>query len=165
MAVIGAIRDKGRYVLIGFVGLALVTFILTGFFDSFGGGPTQVINGTVAGEEVNMETFAKYVNQFQMNDMQQAQQQGREVTERDAEQSADRAWQLTVDEQLLETEYEALGIDVSDQEFTAYLYGEDGFSLMPDIQQNFSDPTTGKLNVKKQLIHNKLNNGRTRKTV
>ena len=148
MAVIGAIRDKGRYVLIGFVGLALVTFILTGFFDSFGGGPTQVINGTVAGEEVNMETFAKYVNQFQMNDMQQAQQQGREFTERDAEQSADRAWQLTVDEQLLETEYEALGIDVSDQEFTAYLYGEDGFSLMPDIQQNFSDPATGKVNVK-----------------
>ncbi len=148
MAVIGAIRDKGRYVLIGFVGLALVTFILTGFFDSFGGGPTQISNGTVAGEDVNMETFQKYVSQFQMNDMQQAQQQGREYTERDAEQSADRAWQLTVDEQLLETEYEALGIDVSDQEFTAYLYGEDGFTLMPDIQQNFSDPTTGKLNVK-----------------
>jgi peptidyl-prolyl cis-trans isomerase D len=148
MAVIGAIRDKGRYVLIGFVGLALVTFILTGFFDSFGSGPTQVTFGTVAGEDVNMETFNKYVNQIQMNDMQQAQQQGREYTERDAEESANRAWQLTVDEQLLEKEYEALGIDVSDQEFTSYLYGEDGFSLMPDIQQNFSDPTTGKLNVK-----------------
>lgn len=148
MAIIGAIRDKGRYVLIGFVGLALVTFILTGFFDSFGGGPERGNIGTIDGEEVNSENYEKYVNQFMMSDQQSFQQQGREYTDRDKEQSEDRAFQLAVDEQLLEKEYEALGIDVSEQEFTSYLYGEDGFTLLPDIQQNFVDPATGKFNPK-----------------
>jgi hypothetical protein len=101
MAIIGTIRDKGRYVLIGFVGLALVTFILTGFFDSFGGGPVQGNLGTIDGEEVNVDNYNKYVNQFMLSDQQSFQQQQREYTDRDKEQSEDRAFQLAVDEQLL----------------------------------------------------------------
>jgi len=60
----------------------------------------------------------------------------------------DRAWQATVDELTLSKEFEALGVDVSENEFTAYLYGTDGFPLLSDIQQGFTDPATGKFNAK-----------------
>ena len=69
----------------------------------------------------------------------QYQQQGREYTDRDREQSADRAWAGTVSEILLQKEYDALGIEVSDQELDSYLYGEDGFPLLPDIARSFAD--------------------------
>ncbi len=62
MAIIGTIRDKGRYFLIGFVGLALITFILTGIPDALGGGPEKGNLGTVDGEEVDAKNYDKYVN-------------------------------------------------------------------------------------------------------
>lgn len=148
MAIIGKIHDKGRYILVGIVGLALLTFIFTSFFDVMGS-RTQAGNiGTIAGEVISPEKYEENRMLAQQNAMMQAQQQQREFTERDMEQSADQAFSATVDEILLEKEYEALGIEVSDGEFNAYLYGEEGFSLLPEIQQNFSDSVTGQFNPK-----------------
>ena len=43
---------------------------------------------------------------------------------------------------------DALGIEVSPTEFDAYLYGEDGFTVMPDLAQSFIDSTTGQFSSK-----------------
>lgn len=145
MAIIGKIRDQ-RYLLVGITGLALLTFILTGLFDGVGSGGERGTFGTIDGKEVDTAKYNSNIRRFQMNDMQQAQQQQREYTERDAKQSEDNAWRATVDEILLDREFEALGLAVSENEYNAYLFGEDGFTLMQDIQQNFTDQNTGKFN-------------------
>lgn len=145
MALIGKIREQ-RYLLVGITGLALVVFILTGLFDKLGASGPVANNGTIDGKEVDTALFNLKVRQYKMNDMQQAQQQQREYTERDEQQSEDNAWRATVDELLLTNEFNALGLTVSENEYNAYLFGEDGFTLLPEIQQNFADKSTGKFN-------------------
>jgi peptidyl-prolyl cis-trans isomerase D len=46
----------------------------------------------------------------------------------------------------LQKEFDALGIDCSDKELDSYLYGQDGFTVMPDLAQNFRDSITGQFN-------------------
>ncbi len=148
MAIIGKIQEKGRYLLVGFVGLALLTFIFSGLKDcSRPTGPISI--GTVGDEEVDAMAYERKRVQMVTRDQAQYQQQQREYTERDEEQSADRAWAEVVDSMLLSKEYEALGIIISDQELDAYLYGEDGFPLLPEIAQSFADSMTGQFDPKK----------------
>ncbi|ASS47357.1 MAG: hypothetical protein A3D31_16060 [Candidatus Fluviicola riflensis] len=145
MAIIGKIQEKGRYLLVGFVGLALLTFIFSGL-QKCDPGSGQLPLGTVGGEDVDPAIYDRNLKLAEQQDMMQYQQQGREYTDRDREQSADRAWAGTVSEMLLQKEYDALGIEVSDQELDAYLYGEDGFPLLPDIARSFADSLTGQFN-------------------
>lgn len=147
MAIIGKIQEKGRYLLVGFVGLALLTFILSGLFKA-GGTPSSGNIGTIDGEMMDQAAYAAKADLFVQNDARQAQQQQRQLTEKDIEATRDRAWQAVVDETLLNKEMDVLGLEVTDKEFDAYLYGEDGFTLMPDIQQAFTDSVTGKFNPK-----------------
>lgn len=148
MAIIGKIQEKGRYLLVGFVGLALLTFILTGLFDVLGSSVDAGNLGIIADEEVDPQLYYDNLERIERQDRMQYQQQQREYTDRDADMSADKAWNVTVDEILLGKEYEALGIEVSDNELNAYLYGEGGFPLMQDIAQAFADSITGQFNPK-----------------
>lgn len=147
MAIIGKIQEKGRYLLVGFVGLALLTFIFSGLQKCET--TTNIPLGTIHGEDVDEKLYAKNLDAATQQDMMNFQQQGREYTERDKQQTADRAWNQTVTEQLLQIEFDALGIEVDDVELNNYLYGEDGFPLMPDIARSFSDSITGQFDAKK----------------
>ena len=109
MAIIGKIQEKGRYLLVGFVGLALLTFIFSGL-QKCDPGSGQLPLGTVGGEDVDPAIYDRNLKLAEQQDMMQYQQQGREYTDRDREQSADRAWAGTVSEMLLQKEYDALGI-------------------------------------------------------
>lgn len=149
MAIIGKIRDKGRYLLVGFVGLALLTFILTGLFDKVGASVDRGSEGTIDGRDIDTSILNEKIRQFTYSDMQQYQQQQREYTDRDQEQSAEKGWAAAVDEILLTNEYEALGMTVSENEFQSYLYGTDGFTVLAEIQQAFTDPATGQFNAAK----------------
>lgn len=148
MAIIGKIRDQ-RYLLVGITGLALLVFILTGLFDKLGTSVDRGTIGTIDGDAVDTAVYNSKLQQFEMSDRQQFQQQNREYTDKDAEQSADKAWSAAVDEIVLKREFDALGLTVSEKEFTAFLYGEEGFSLLPEIQQAFTDPATGQFNASK----------------
>jgi peptidyl-prolyl cis-trans isomerase D len=145
MAIIGRIRNM-RYLLVGITGLALLTFILTGLFDKIGSSVDRGVLGTIDGNEVDTAVYYSKLRQFEMSDRQQFQQQQKEYTDKDAEQSADKAWSASVDEIILKGEYDALGLAVSEKEFTSFLYGEEGFTLLPEIQQAFTDPATGQFN-------------------
>lgn len=85
---------------------------------------------------------------FQEQDKTQFAQQQREYTQKDQDASADKAWNYVVETTIFEKEYEALGIEVSDGEFDSYLYGRDGFTVMPELQQGFTDSITGLFNAK-----------------
>ena len=53
-----------------------------------------------------------------------------------------------VETEIFEKEYEALGINVGDDEFNAFLYGTDGFTVLPELAQGFTDSLTGLFNPK-----------------
>ena len=147
MALIGKIREKSGLLVI-LIGLALLAFIMGDWQKITGGSEDLFGYGTVYGEKIEYTAYEDATRKFEEQDRMQFMQQQREYTQRDQEASSDKAWNFVVETTLFEKEYEALGIDVSDAEFDAYLYGTDGFSLLPDVADGFRDSITGMFNPK-----------------
>lgn len=148
MAIIGKIREKS-WLLVIIIGLALVAFILGDYLSGTRGGDDAEFGyGTVFGEKVDYALYDKATLNFQQMDRGQFQEQQREYTPKDEEASNNKAWKAIVDSIILQKEFDALGISVSDREFDAYLYGTDGFDVLPDIAQNFTNPQTGLFDLK-----------------
>lgn len=143
MAIIGKIRDKSWLILI-IVGGALLAFILGDWQKISGGSEEQFGFGTVYGEKVDIEEYNKLYNIADENATRTAQQQQQEKKPVDETS----VWNSFVQDLVLNREFDALGIDVSTAEFDAYLYGTDGFQVMPDLAQSFIDSTTGLFNAK-----------------
>lgn len=142
MALIGKIREKS-WLLVLIIGLALLAFILSDYKSIMGGSDDFLGYGTIDGEPVKNTLYEKALSNYEEMDKQSFAQQQKEYTANDMAASADKAWNAIVDSALLQAEYNALGIDVSEREFDAYLYGTDGFSVLPDIAQAFVDQQTG----------------------
>ncbi|MBM3452741.1 MAG: hypothetical protein FJX84_06330 [Bacteroidetes bacterium] len=142
MALIGKIREKS-WLLVMLVGLALLAFILSDYKSIMGGYSDNYGLGTVYGSKIDPKKYDDAVQRFEQQGRMQAQQQQREYSQQDQEQASEQAWSYIVDNEILSREYESLGIDVSETEFKAYLYGTDGFTILPEIAQNFTDSATG----------------------
>jgi peptidyl-prolyl cis-trans isomerase D len=147
MALIGKIREKSALLVI-LIGLALFAFIMGDWQKMSGGSEDQFGYGTVYGEKVDYAAFEESSTKFQDQDRTQFSQQQREYTQKDQDASVDKAWNYTVETIIFEKEYEALGIDVSESEFDAYLYGTDGFTVLAELAQGFTDSITGMFNAK-----------------
>lgn len=145
MALIGKIQEKKGLMLI-MIGVAMLAFIMGGWESIFGSRGANIGLGTVDGEIVSEEDFAYYSNQMKQQDYQQAMQQGRQYTAADEKNSTDKAWGIVTEKMLMSKEMDALGLDVSDAEFDAYLYGRDGFQVMDDLARSFADSITGQFN-------------------
>jgi peptidyl-prolyl cis-trans isomerase D len=136
MAIIGKIREKSGITIV-LLGLAMFAFIMSGWDNMFGSSNQPIGLGEVYGEKVDPMEYDKLVQSMIQSDQQQYAQQQRPYTDADKKQSENRAWTMLVEEKILEEEYEKLGVDVSKNEFDAYLYGTDGFTVMPNLAQSF----------------------------
>lgn len=116
--------------------------------ETTGNSEKQIGYGSVAGEMVDFEMYEEACKAFQTQDSVQFSQMRRDYTSKDREVSYDKAWNYVVETILFEKEYEALGIEVSQKEFYAYLFGTDGFPVLPEIALGFADPVTGLFNAK-----------------
>lgn len=134
MALIGKIREKSWLVLV-LVGGALAAFILGDWQNMFSGTDYEFGYGTVYGEKVDMNAFEQMVQKQQRIADMNAEAQGQQAQQ----VNRDQLWTSFVEDILLTKEFEALGIDVSDEELDAYLYARDGFMPLPDLAQNFKD--------------------------
>jgi peptidyl-prolyl cis-trans isomerase D len=141
MALIGKIREKSVLLVI-IIGLALVAFIFTGIDKMSFGNDEGIGLGTVYGNSVDPATYYENVKKFYVQDSTQAANEGRPFTGKDQEASEDKAWNYNVNQIILDAEYEKLGIEVNESEFTAYLHGENGFDVLPELEQNFKDSLT-----------------------
>ncbi len=149
MAIIGKIREKSWLILV-IVGGALIAFIL-GDWQRISGGLEEVYGlGTVYGEKVDPVDFQEAINIQRVNNERTAEQQNKEPEPVD--ESA--VWKSFVQDLVIRQEYDALGITVGQNEFDAYLFGEDGFEVMPDLASNFKDSATGMFN--KNLLQAKI---------
>ena len=139
MAIIGKIREKS-WLLLLLVGGALLAFIFMDYNKMTGGTAVQEGIGTIEGERVDMGEFNKNVEMAQLNADRRAQQEGKPKAE---PVDQDAVWNVFTKNILLEKEYEKLGIDVSANEFDAFLFGKQGFDVLPEFQQTFRDSITG----------------------
>lgn len=146
MAIIGKIRDNGWLVLI-VIGVALMAFIMGDWSKITGGNEPVYGIGTVYGEKVDDKKFSEALEIARTNAIQAAQQQNQQPQEVDET----RVWKSFVEEQVLEKEYEALGIEVSDDEFDAYLYASRGFEPQQEFLNSpaFTDSITKAFSPKK----------------
>ncbi len=147
MALIGKIREKSG-LLVVLIGIALFAFILGDWRKITQGSEDEFGYGTVYGDKIDYAKFEEANARFQEQDAMQAQQQQREYTQKDQDASTEKAWNYMVETTIFDREFEALGIDVSEAEFDAYLYGTDGFAVLPELAQGFTDSLTGMFNAK-----------------
>ncbi len=135
MALIGKIREKSWLLLI-VVGGAIVVFIFTSQGPNFGGGPEEEYGiGLIYGEKVDQQAYNQLVNEKEEIAIQNAERSGQPKQP----VNQDDVWREFIEEKILEKEYEALGINVSENEFDAYLYGRNGFAPPSDLQNAFKD--------------------------
>ena len=154
MALIGKIREKSVLLVI-VIFTALMAFVL-GDWKNFSGGGSEIVGlGSVSGEPVDYDAYNSEVARTVNNDKSNAQQQQRPYTNKDEIASKDRAWSQLIDRSVIGQELEALGIEVGDDEFDAYLYARDGFQPLPDlVQQGFTD-SLGRFNP--TMLESRLN--------
>ena len=141
MALIGKIRAKSG-LLVGIIGLALLSFILSDYKNMLGFNEGEYGIGTVFGEKVDANKYSITSGRVQDQDRQQAERDQKPFGEQELEAAADKAWNFLVDSTILGIEYEKLGISVSDREFNAYLMATDGFTVLQDLSQFFTDSLT-----------------------
>lgn len=141
MALIGKIREKSWLLLI-LVGGALLAFILGDWQKISGGNEPEFGLGTVNGEMVD---FAKWDEAVRLAD-EAAKQTAQQTQQQPKEVDKNQVWSSFTQDIVLNGEYEKLGITVGQSEFDDYLFGTNGFSVMPDLAQSFRDETTGLFN-------------------
>lgn len=147
MALIGKIREKSVLLVI-IIGVALLAFIMTDWKSFSGGDEDQIGYGKIAGESVDFAAYEEAANNFSTQDKNAAAQQQREFTQKDQDASNDKAWSYIVESTIINKEIDALGLNVGEEEFDAYLYGRDGFPILADLAQNFIDSLTGQFDPK-----------------
>lgn len=152
MSLIQKIRDKyARWAVVA-IALSLLGFILmdalSGRANLFGGNSTTI--GSVDGKEIEFQEYNVLMDKSE----QQAKAQGYEVTDENRQQMMQQVWNERVNELVLEKEYEALGLYVSDKEFNDMLFGD---NPPQDLKQAFTDSTTGVYDINKaQTFFNEL---------
>lgn len=137
MSIIQTIRDKGAWILIGAIAVALIAFIVQDSFRSmnmFSDIPTEI--GEVNGVKINAAEFEERFRRAE----EMYRQQGFPLNDMMRTNIREGIWNEYVDDAVLAEKYEELGLAVSDKELSDILYGK---NPPPDLRQQFTDPNTG----------------------
>lgn len=147
MALINTLRNKMGKVIVGFIAVAILSFVLTDLLS----GQNSILAGNdrdmgeIAGETITYDGFQKRVDILVNNYVSNF---GRNPGADELNSLRDQAWLLLVAEKSFEVEYSELGISVSPEELVDMVQGK---NISPDIQRIFTDPKTGQFN-KDQLL-------------
>lgn len=149
MAAIGRIRKHSGLLLI-IIGLALLAFILGDFVRKGQSHENKI--AVIDGQKVSWNEFE---NRFKAAEEKFKQQTGKEnFTPEETFQIREYAWNMLLREILLTSQYEKLGIVVTEEEMNDLTMGK---NPDPMIRQIFSDPETGAFNPAQvqQFLQNK----------
>ena len=138
MALIGTLRTKMTKWVVGFVALAIVSFILN---DLFGSGPTAIFGGTdntigeIGGTEISLEEFQAAVQERENNYILNF---GRQAGERELTSLRQQAWDLLIARHAIVPEYEKVGVEVPSDEIWDMIQGK---NIEEGIKTSFVDST------------------------
>jgi len=134
MSVIQSIRDKYARIAVIAIALSLLGFILmdalSGRSNLFDGYSDTV--GSVDGEDIKYDDF----NRAYDAGLQNAKSQGYPSTDETNQQVLQAAWTEQVNDKLMQDEYEALGLSISEAELNDMLFGD---NPPADLKQAFTD--------------------------
>ncbi len=147
MALINTLREKGSKLIIGFIAIAIGSFVLTDLLSGqnsiLTGNNTDI--GEVAGKTISYDQFQKKVDVLINN---YASNFGRNPGAEELTSLRNQAWLLLVAEKSFDKEYTDLDITVSPEELVDMVQGK---NISPDIQRIFIDQATGQFS-KDQLL-------------
>jgi peptidyl-prolyl cis-trans isomerase D len=140
MSVIQKIRDKYAVVIVVVICLAIVSFLLQDAFF----GKNSILSrsntvGKVNGEELDL---TKYQQMIQDAEDQQRQYYGGQVNDQTRQQAREQAWNQFLSQQILNAQYEKLGITVTDAEVVDQFTGKNPNAI---VMQQFANKQTGQL--------------------
>ena len=140
MALIGTLRTKMTKWVVGFVALAIVSFILN---DLFGSGPTALFGGTdntigeIGGRSISLEEFQAAVQERENNYILNF---GRQAGDREMISLRQQAWDLLIARLAVKPEYEKVGIKVTSDEIWDMIQGK---NVDENIKNSFVDSAGG----------------------
>ncbi len=138
MAVIMKIRDKLGLVMVFVIGLAIVSFLLMDSLSSnsniLGSGSNDV--GEINGEKVGIQEYQARLNETIENYKLNARQSN--IDDQTLWSLREQTWNQYVNDILMSTEYEELGIKVTSDELLDLIQGPNPH---PAVVQSFYRPT------------------------
>jgi peptidyl-prolyl cis-trans isomerase D len=138
MSIIQKIRDKAAWLVFGLIAVSLIGFLLMDA-RSIGGRAAASTSGTIGqvnGEKLEYADFQKQVSERE----DQYKNQGYPVNDMLSQNIREEVWKQFEENAVLLTEYQKLGLEVSDKELNDMLVGP---NAVPEIKKAFTDPNTG----------------------
>ncbi|PWV53880.1 peptidylprolyl isomerase [Chitinophaga sp. S165] len=137
MSVIQKIRDKYAVVIVVVICLAIVSFLLQ---DAFFGKNSLIRRSTVVGK-VNGEEleFSDYQQMIKASE-DRMRQGNNMLAEQITEQARESAWNQFLSKQIMDAQYQKLGLAVTDEEIKDQFTGK---NPSPVVAQQFTDEKTG----------------------
>ncbi|MCU0338249.1 MAG: SurA N-terminal domain-containing protein [Spirosomaceae bacterium] len=137
MALINKIREKSGIAVV-VIAVSLILFIVGGDIlgpQSMFGNNQKV--GEIAGENIDLKDF-----QLKFDEARQAYeaQTGRTPSEAENQSLREQVWNQYVVDLAYKTEYDALGLTVTNDELVDMVQGN---NISPAVQQSFTNPQTG----------------------
>ena len=141
MSVIQNIREKYIGLVVGAIVVALVGFLVMDAMQSnvrniFSNDRTLLAE--INGKRIDAKNFESLKHQYEENMKQR--KKGEPLTEEEQAQLNDQVWNDVLNDNLVASENEKLGIELTDKELQDI---ETGPFADPMIRQNFTDPKTG----------------------
>ena len=155
MSVLERLRKRSG-LLVAIVGLALLAFVLTGLFErgsSLFGGSARAV-GTIAGKSIDYNAFNAKVQDALENQKKNSQKST--LTAEETDQTVQQVWNQTINEEVMNKEYEKVGIAISDEELYDLMVDHPHSALVRNlsdqqgkVSQMFADPQTGQVSPQK----------------
>ncbi|MES2138774.1 MAG: SurA N-terminal domain-containing protein [Bacteroidota bacterium] len=150
MSALESLRKRSG-LLVTIVGLALFAFVLTGLFERGAMGDSDKSVGEIAGKSIDYSTFNVKVQEALENKKRNSEKTVLDENETDG--VIQQVWNQAINEEVMNKEYEKLGISVSDEELYDLMIDHPHSALvrnLSDPQTNqvspmFADPKTGQV--------------------
>ncbi len=135
MALIGTLRNKMTKWVVGFVAVAIASFVLN---DLFGNGPRSIFGnentvGEIAGTTIRLEEYQAAIKEREDNYILNF---GRQPGERERPLLQQQAWDLLIAQKAIKPEYEKLGVKVTSDEIWDMIQGK---NVDDNIKSSFVD--------------------------
>ena len=139
MAALGNIR-RSSALLFAVIGIAMLAFIMTDFFNSMRSGGSSNIVGKIYGENITIQQYEAEIEKITTN--WKNQNPNAVLNSAITAQLRNQAWEDYMRDIIMNSEYSKIGLDVSEEEWWELLQGSNAH---PEIQNipSFQDPSTG----------------------
>jgi peptidyl-prolyl cis-trans isomerase D len=143
MSIIQSLRDKSAVLLTGLIAISLLGFLVQ---DAFIGRTSGLMSGSTSsvgsinGTDIDAREFNDKVRMMEESNRQQGVQSSEMMTQNIVE----NVWNTYIQENLIKTEANKLGLSFTAKEMSELLFSNDA---PQEFKQLFTDPNTGQFNI------------------